>query len=284
MDFMINSIEIKDNEFNLLRDLVYERSGINLNEGKKSLVQGRLNRILKKGGFHSFRQYYNHIKADKTGEALAGMLNAISTNLTCFFREERHFDYLNSCYLPDLIRRREHEGRRVIRIWSAGCSSGEEPYSLAMTVLNIIDNPAQWKLTLLATDISTRMLKVAIDGSYGRERVSGLSSAFLHRFFDKQCHERTGEAVYRVKPNVKRLIKFRHFNLMEQFRFRYPFDIIFCRNVMIYFDKATEQNLIDKYYRNLSTEGLLFVGHSESLTGIKHSFRYVEPTIYQKLE
>lgn len=284
MDFRIEVVEIKDREFELLRKLVYERSGIKLNEGKKSLVQGRLNKLLKANGFNSFRQYYDHITDDRTGEALTGMLDAISTNLTSFFREERHFDYLNSSYLPNLIEQRKHEGRHSIRVWSAGCSSGEEPYSLAITLLDHIDNPTQWDVSLLATDISTKMLKTAIEGVYDKDRVGKLPFGVAHQSFDKIYDNASGKESFRVKPAVKQIIKFRHFNLMEPFSFKRQFDIIFCRNVMIYFDKQTQQSLVDKYCQNLVVGGLLFVGHSESLTGIKHSFRYVEPTIYQKTQ
>jgi chemotaxis protein methyltransferase CheR len=284
MDFNIEVVEISDREFELLRKLVYERSGIKLNEGKKSLVQGRLNKLLKANRFKSFRQYYDHITEDKTGDALTGMLDAISTNLTSFFREERHFDYLNSSYLPNLIQRRIREGRKSIRVWSAGCSSGEEPYSLAITVLDHLDNPSQWDVSLLATDISTKMLKTAIEGVYSKERVGSLSFGVIQKSFDKIHDKVSGSENFRVKSVIKQIIKFRHFNLMEQFNFKRPLDIIFCRNVMIYFDKQTQQGLVDKYYRNLAVGGLLFVGHSESLTGIQHSFRYVEPTIYQKTQ
>lgn len=284
MDFKIEPVQISDREFELLRKLVYERSGIKLNAGKKSLVQGRLNKLLTGNGFNSFRQYYDHITADKTGEALTGMLDAISTNLTSFFREERHFDYLNSSYLPNLIQRKKREGCCSIRVWSAGCSSGEEPYSLAITILDHLDNRSQWDLTLLATDISTKMLKTAIAGVYAKERIGRLPVGVTQQNFDKIADKASGRESFRVKPAVKQIIKFRHFNLMEPFNFKRPFDIIFCRNVMIYFDKQTQQKLVDKYYHNLAVGGLLFVGHSESLTGIKHSFRYVEPTIYQKTQ
>ena len=236
MDFNLDTINITDREFDKLRKLIYEQSGINLNDGKKALVQGRLNKLLKTGSFNSFRQYYDYlINDDGSGEELMSMLDAITTNLTSFFREERHFDYLNTSYLPNLVERRHKEGLLQVRVWSAGCSSGEEPYSLAITILENIENPQHWDLTILASDISIKMLHVAQHGRYAKERLRSLPFGTMMQYFDKSIQDK--KEFYRARPLLKQLIKFRQFNLMDQFQFKRPFDIIFCRNVMIYFDK-----------------------------------------------
>ena len=204
------------------------------------------------------------------------MLDAISTNLTSFWRESDHFDYVVEKLLPSL----EASGQQEIRIWSAGCSSGEEPYGLAMLILGKLRNPNRVKLKILATDLSTRVLDIAKRGQYGEERVKNIPPELRNKFVTQQKSE-TG-VIYSVTPAIRSAITFARLNLMEPWPMKGPFDMIFCRNVMIYFDKPTQATLVERFGKLLKSGGMLFVGHSESLAGVQHSFRYVRPTIYEK--
>ena len=274
--------DLTDSDFNLFRNLIYEQSGISLNPSKKELLRTRLRARLEREKFASYRAYYKFIVQDKTGKALVPLLDDISTNLTSFYREVNHFDFLNKV-LPDWIKRKKKAGDDTFRIWSAGCSTGEEPYTIAFTMLPHLSNHAgNMNLKILATDLSTDVLKKASEGLYRLDRMGdvplGVKKSF---FFDDQSV--TNQIMVRVRPDVKKLVTFRRFNLMSpQFPFKNQFDYIFCRNVMIYFDKPTQETLVAKYYRFLKQGGYLFIGHSESLTTIKHSYNYLMPTIYQK--
>ena len=270
-----------DREFQLFRSLIFEKSGITLNEGKKELVRTRLGSKLRKGGFGSFRDYYNHVLDDRTGEELVTLLDAISTNLTSFFREINHFHYLRKNIIPEIMERKKNDSAKEIRAWSAGCSSGEEPYSLAFTLADMLQNDRNWGVKLLATDISTKVLARAARGVYSEEQVKTVPKEMASKFFDRAVED--GDRLYKVRPEIKSLIQFKRFNLMTPtFPFKRGFDFIFCRNVMIYFDKPTQQTLINKYYGALSEGGYLMIGHSESLTGVQHRFKYMQPTIYRK--
>ncbi|MBF0634852.1 MAG: protein-glutamate O-methyltransferase [Nitrospinae bacterium] len=274
-------IDLTDREFQLFRSLIFEKSGITLNEGKKELVRTRLGSKIRKGGFGSFKDYYNHILDDRTGEELVTLLDAISTNLTSFFREINHFHYLRKNIIPEIMERKKNDSAREIRAWSAGCSSGEEPYSLAFTMADMLQNDRNWDVKLLATDISTKVLARAARGVYSEEQVKTVPKEMASKFFDRVVDD--GDRLYKVRPEIKSLIQFKRFNLMTPtFPFRRGFDFIFCRNVMIYFDKPTQQTLINKYYGALSEGGYLMIGHSESLTGVQHRFKYMQPTIYRK--
>lgn len=274
-------IDLSDREFQLFRSLIFEKSGITLNDGKKELVRTRLGSKLRKGGFGSFKDYYNHVLDDRTGEELVTLLDAISTNLTSFFREINHFHYLRNHIIPEIMERKKKDSGKEIRGWSAGCSSGEEPYSLTFTLADILKGDKGWDVKLLATDISTKVLGRAARGVYTEEQVKTVPKDMASRFLDKTVED--GDRLYKVRPEIKSLIQFKRFNLMTPtFPFRRGFDFIFCRNVMIYFDKPTQQTLINKFYGSLSEGGYLMIGHSESLTGVQHRFKYMQPTIYKK--
>jgi chemotaxis protein methyltransferase CheR len=206
-------------------------------------------------------------------------LDSISTNFTFFFREQKHFDYLKSEYLPELMEKKRENGRRL-RFWSAGCSSGEEAYSIAMTVLEVIDRPMLWDISILATDISTKVLKTAGTGIFHKERVHSLPSGLIKKYFLKG--DRNWEDYVKIKDHVRQLVHFKRLNLMEPFHFKGFFDCIFCRNVMIYFDKKTQSDLVNRFYDCLEKTGVLLIGHSESLTGMNHPFHYLRPAIYKK--
>lgn len=274
-------VELKDNEisereFQLIAKLVREHCGINLHDGKKELVQARIAKRLRACKFDSVSAYLDHVLKDPSQAEFGHLIDALSTNLTSFYRESDHFRFLVEKALPDLLARRRKQNDSRLRFWSAGCSTGEEPYTLAMTLLDAIDDAGNWDLKILATDISTHVLGAARRGIYERERLASLPAGFAQRF----CQQTV--AGWSIATSVRRLIAFRHLNLMESWPFTGPFDVIFCRNVMIYFDKPTQERLVNRFYDVLSPGGVLFTGHSESLTGVKHPFEYIRPTVYGK--
>ncbi len=273
------SIELTDKEFEKISRLVYDQCGINLTDAKKELVKARLGKRIRNGPFRTFQDYYQYVLNDGSGQELIQLLDSITTNFTFFFREQKHFDYLSLEILPEWISQKRNDGKKF-RIWSAACASGEEAYSIAMTLLETIDHPALWDLSVVATDLSTKALRVAESGIFPKERVQSVPAHLVKKYFLK------GEGRYRdfvkVKDEVRRLVEFRRLNLMEPFDHQEPFDCIFCRNVMIYFDKKAQSELVNRLYGCLKEGGVLFIGHSESLTGIEHPFRYIRPSIYRK--
>ncbi len=278
----ISHADLTNNEFDMFRKLVFEKSGISLGDSKKELVRTRLSTRLRKGGFKTYKEYYKHVQEDKTGTEIIDLLDSISTNLTSFFREIGHFNFLIKTIIPEMVERKRANNETEIRVWSAGCSSGEEPYSLAFTLMDQLETIQTWDVRILASDLATTVLEQAAKGIYKEEKIKNIPKNTLRKYFQKGANESAG--LYKVQQDVKNLIHFRRFNLnRDVFPFKKKFDFIFCRNVMIYFDKNTQGKLVDKYYDVLAQEGYLLIGHSESLTGVKHRFKYVQPTIYQKL-
>ena len=273
------SPEFTDADFIKFSRLVYDQSGISLSESKKELVKARLGKRIRKGKFQSFRAYYNHVIKDQSGEEMVLLLNSISTNFTDFFRENHHFEYLKNQLLPQIKNRTDRIPKKI-RIWSAGCSSGEEPYSIAITLLESLVPVTDWDLKILATDISTKVLTNAQSGIYLKEKIEALSPDLIKKYFLQG--ENQWQNYVKVKSQLKSVVQFQRFNLMDSFSFNDLFDCIFCRNVMIYFDKKTRENLVNRLYDHLEKEGVLFIGHSESLTGIEHPFLYVKSAIYKK--
>jgi chemotaxis protein methyltransferase CheR len=273
---------LSNKEFEMFRGLIYDTCGISLTLSKKELVKARLTKRLTKTGLNSFNDYYNYVtKTDKTGKELIHLIDNISTNKTDFFREKKHFDYLNTTLLPDLISSKEKNKNRKLRIWCAASSSGEEPYTLAMTVFNHIKPDNGWDVKILATDISTRILQRAIDGVYKTELLNDVPSGLTSAHFAEVFVDNTN--CYKAKDHLKDIITFRRFNLMtEKFPFKYPFDFIFCRNVMIYFDPETQHRLVKKFYNFLPKNGYLFIGHSETLSKSDNDFKYIQPAVYQR--
>ncbi len=277
---LLQDVVLGEKEFRQISDLVHERCGINLHDGKKELVRARLAKRLREGGFHTFSEYIQHVMNDTTGREFSILVDSLSTNLTKFFREEQHFDYLRDVLLPGLVEAKQNDGNTRLRAWSAGCSSGEEPYSIAIVLLEALREAGRWDVKLLATDVSTRMLRQAEAGRYDAQRVASIPTPLRHKYLVRR-HERDGDS-YEVAHTLRAMVLFRYLNLMEDWPIKGPLDFIFCRNVMIYFDKPTQSRLIDRFYDLLAPGGVLFTGHSESLTGIKHRFEYVQPTIYAK--
>jgi len=276
------STALAEKDFRRVSDLIYQYCGINLHMGKKELVRARLAKRVRKGGFRSLTEYIEYALNDPTHEEFSVLVDCLTTNTTSFFREEQHFIFLEDVVLPSMIEAKRREKKKKIRAWSAACSSGEEPYSLAITVLDALDNPAAWDAKILATDISTSMLARCRAGVYPKERVEPVGAQQRQRYF--QTVRIDGETHYKVGPELRSVVAFRYLNLMDTWPFKGPLDFVFCRNVMIYFDKPTQERLINRLWEVLAPGGFLFVGHSESLTGIKHSFRYVRPTIYRKTQ
>lgn len=269
-----NHRPLSDREFQRIRELAHRKFGLDLKQGKQQLVAARLGKKLRSGGFGSFSEYFDYVIEDDTGEALIGMIDALTTNFTSFLREPSHFDFLRERVLPGLA------GRDRIDIWSAAGATGEEPYTLVFVVLDALGDGARHKLHVLATDISTRALETARKGIYPAERFEGIPAEWRRRFLLRG--EGNWQGHYRVKPEVRSQVEFRRLNLVETISHVHPFPAIFCRNVMIYFDKPTQQKVISQMAQWLEPEGYLFIGHSESLTAVEHSLEYVRPAVYRK--
>ncbi len=274
-----NSTTLSDDEYKNIANFVYSNIGINLGDDKKALVAGRLQKFLKKYSFNSYNEYLTFLMKDKTGEALSELADNISTNHTFFYRESSHFEYFKDIALPNILKKKINEGSNDIRIWCAGCSSGEESYMLVMLMMELLgNNYSSYKAGLLATDISSKVLKTAISGIYNTDRLGKLPQNYISKYFNKLSLDE-----YKVKDIVKNEITYRRFNLIkETFQFKKKFDIIFCRNVMIYFDSPTRNKLVENYYQTLNSEGYLFIGHSETIERGNSNFNYLFPAIYQK--
>ncbi len=272
-------LKLTDEEYTLIRNLIHHKFGIDLTEQKKSLIVGRLQKVLREKGLASFLEYYNYVTSDKTGEALGSLVNRISTNHTFFYREPDHFTFLLETALPELKRCIEKEGTKKLRIWCAGCSSGEEPYMLSMLVHDFLKlELKQWDVGILATDISNRVLTIAKAGVYAGENIKSLPAHFKHRYFRS-----SEDGDWAVKDQIKDLILFRRFNLMRpQFPFSGKFHLVFCRNVMIYFDGPTRDALVNRFYDFTQPGGYFFIGHSETLGRKTRTYSYVKPAVYRR--
>jgi chemotaxis protein methyltransferase CheR len=280
IESIVNEVTLSEKDFTRVSDMIYKHCGINLHSGKKELVRARLAKRLRLLKMTSFPEYIDFAFNDPTGDEFTALVDSLSTNLTSFFRENQHFEYLKKNFLPGVIADKEKSGDRIIRAWSAGCSSGEEPYSIAITLLEAIKMNRGLGVKILATDISTQILAKAKAGVYDPERVAPVPPELKNRYLTSEKVD--NRKVYKASKTLKDVIFFGHLNLMDEWPIKVPLDFIFCRNVMIYFDKPTQERLVNRYWQNLNPGGLLFTGHSESLTGINHKFRYVQPTIYVK--
>jgi chemotaxis protein methyltransferase CheR len=266
-----------DTDFNRLRSLVSEHTGISLSDAKRDLVYGRLSKRLRAHGLTSFSAYAEFL-SENLGDELQEFTNAITTNLTSFFREAHHFDYLRDHVFPELRARKPNNHR--IRIWSAGCSTGEEPYSIAISVLESFPELKNWDVKILATDLDTNCVQHGSAGVYAQERVESMSQDRLRRWFRKGSGEFEGKVL--VDEKLKELITFKQLNLMSEWPMRGPFDVIFCRNVVIYFDKSTQRMLFDRYAELVADDAHLFIGHSESLFNVTEKFKLLNKTIYRR--
>ncbi len=273
----VREFAFSDEDFEALRKLVKDLTGINLSDQKRELVYGRLARRLRVLHLKTFADYRELLASDG-GRELGEFCNAITTNLTSFFREAHHFDYLRDYVLQPRVA--DRSASRRLRIWSAGCSSGEEPYSLAMTILETLADLRTWDIKILATDLDSDVLARAQRGIYAAERVRALGPQRLSRFFVER-RGRDGPC-YEVIPELMSLITFKQLNLMHPLPMKGPLDVIFCRNVVIYFDKDTQRELFARVAHLQRPGNLLFLGHSESLFKVSESYNPIGKTIYRR--
>jgi chemotaxis protein methyltransferase CheR len=274
---MTNTLSEKDYDF-IIR-LVYEHSRINLGEGKRELVTARLGKRLRSLKLNTYGEYCDLLRTPQGEEELVNLIDSISTNHTFFFREIKHFEFLEQEIIPKFCTR--EQGGGTFRVWSAASSSGEEPYSIAILLSEYFANKPTWQWEVQATDISTKILAKARDGVFAEDRLREVKPDLLRKYFQKGIGKWEGH--FRMKEFVRQKVHFHHLNLLQPtYPFQHAFPIIFCRNVMIYFDRPTQEQLVKKLTDLLLPGGYLLVGHSESLTGIKHSLKAVKPAIYMK--
>ncbi|MFH1148707.1 MAG: protein-glutamate O-methyltransferase [Pseudomonadota bacterium] len=276
---ILENPSMSDQEFARLSGLFYGHTGITLPHTKKNMLTSRLMKRVKILGLRSFGEYYDYIVGDGRDSEFLNAVDMVSTNKTEFFREPVHFTYLRESALPDLAALRAGHGKKKIEIWSAGCSSGEEIYTLAMVLAEFSCNSYSLQFTITGTDISQRMLEKAQRGVYNRSEIQGIPPDLLRKYFLRGTRSQSG--YYRVVPELRNKVDIHHLNLMEDAWSMQP-DIIFCRNVMIYFDHETRNRLINKFYSRLLKDGYLFIGHSETLHGMETDFKLLIPTIYRK--
>lgn len=277
---ILHEVEMSEEDFKVISQLVYRHCGIYLSDDKQELVRSRLAKRLRQRGMVSFSDYIEYLRQDGSGDEFSVLIDSISTNFTSFFRERQHFDFLSNQFLPSLIARKSKKRDYKIRAWSAGCSSGEELYTIAVTIFDLLGGDPAWDVKILATDISTRMLKAAKEAVYEAKKIEPLNGNQKQKYLTVEKNE--GQKYFRVKDTLRNVAIIKYLNLMEEWPIKVPLDFIFCRNVMIYFDRNTQQKLISRFWDVLAPEGILFTGHSESLAGITHSFKYIEPAVYQK--
>ena len=268
---------LEQSEFSTIAAMLYKEAGITLGPAKRDLVQGRLARRLRALGCADFAAYIALVQGSDGFAERRQMINALTTNLTGFFREQHHFDFLGDEILPQLSRLREGAKRRL-RIWSAGCSSGEEPYSIAMTVHSRLPDIDRWDAKILATDIDTDMVASGQAGNYDASRAERVSKEMRLRYMTQA----RGTETLHISDHLRSIISFRYLNLLEPWPMSGPFDIIFCRNVVIYFDKPTQRRLFDRFADLLIPGGWLFIGHSESLFHVCDRFEHLGRTIYRR--
>ena len=282
-DLVLREREFKftHRDFHKLAELAWERAGINLSDAKYELVYGRLTRRLRELGLSSFKLYCDLLWQDDGGE-LEKFTNAITTNLTSFFRESHHFDFLAGTTLPKWVEDNRNNPRPALTIWCAGCSTGEEAYSIAITTAEALENFSKAMVDIIATDIDSNVLATARSGVYKLERVQALSKQQLQKWFLKGTKKNAGLVM--LSPKVKHNIEFRQQNLVyDRPPQGGPFDIIFCPNVSIYFAKKTQQSLYETFANNLIPQGILFVGHSETLFKRTERFKLISQSIYQRI-
>ncbi len=269
-------LNISDKEFKALAEFIKKNYGINLNENKKELVISRLYSVLLENGFKTYSQYYKYIVSDRTGKAIITLLDKITTNHTFFMREKEHFHYFKEYILPYL---KDTIKSKDIYVWSAGCATGEEPYTLAMIIADYFGKEKiGWNTKILATDISTKALENALHGVYGNEQMEPIPVNWKKNYFRSFNEEKSV-----IAEEIKKEVIYRRFNLMNEiFPFKKNFHVIFCRNVMIYFDAKTKKDLVNKLYEYTNPGGYLFIGHTESINREETKYKYIRPGVYRK--
>lgn len=272
--FSVNSkTDLTLSEFEQIRKIVYDYCGINLHEGKQALVRGRLMKRLRSLQLSNFTEYLNYLETDESREEFSQFIDILTTNKTSFFRESSHFEFIEKEIIPGI-------GSRPLKWWSAGCSSGEEPITMAMILKEGLNMAGKPPVKILATDLSSEVVQIAKLGVYHREKLKGIPDYLLKKYF-KPSPDQNDHFI--VDDKVKDLIRYGRLNLLNRWPMKGPFHIIMCRNVMIYFDKETQRRLVERFYHLLEPGGYLFIGHSESVTNKEIGLRTVLPAAYQKI-
>ena len=269
---MADAVFLNDANFELYRDMIYKESGITFTPTNRSILESRLKERLREKGIDSVKTYYDKIISDK--EELKGFLDSITTNLTRFFRNQAHFDALEKFVIPEVMKIKKTPG--TIRIWSAGCSTGEEPYTISMLMNEILPKP--WAYEILASDISLKCLMTAKEGFYADNRIVGIPDNYLAKYFDKV------DGGYKIHADIHSKIKFDYHNLKNDSQQR-NLDVVFCRNVIIYFDEVAQTAVIKRFWDSMASKSFLFIGHSESLFGMDTKFEFLKTewaTLYRK--
>ena len=255
--------------------LAKEYTSIFLDENKKEMIYSRFSRRIRALNIKNFTEYLNFLKNNESSEKKE-FVNIVTTNVTSFFRENYHFEFLRDKYIP------KHQDKKSIRVWSAGCSSGEEAYSIALCLLANIKNVNNVGIEITCTDVNTEVLEVGRQGRYSEDKVSTVPTMYKHQYFNISKDDALKKNTYEIKPEVKKMLHFSQMNLLGDWSVQGKFDLIFCRNVIIYFDKITKKLLLNMFADYLHEDGLLFLGHSENATNITDRFKYVDKTIYGK--
>jgi chemotaxis protein methyltransferase CheR len=268
--------KISEKEFKQLSEYIKANYGIYLKAEKQTLLTGRLSNVLAERNFASFAEYFDYLVADKTGDAVVTLIDKITTNHTFFMREADHFSFFKENVLPNIA---GNSKDKDLRVWSAGCSSGEEPYTLAMIIDEFFGLEKKWWDTkVLATDISGKVLDMAMKGTYSNEGITMIPACWKLNYFEKLGNEKSV-----LIPKIRNEVIYRKFNLMDpSYPFKKKFHVIFCRNVMIYFDNKTKVDLVKKFYDSTEPGGYLFIGHSESLNRNETEYKYIMPAVYRK--
>ena len=268
-------LSLNDSDFIRLVNFVHKNYGIDLSK-KKQLIMGRLSNTIVASGFQDFEHYINHLIQNQNPEDIELLINKLTTNYTYFMREKEHFEFFTDTILPYLLQTKKN---KVLSIWSAGCSSGEEPYTLSMILKDALGSQASmWDTRILATDISQNVLNKASNAIYDVEALEGLPVGWKNKYF----RPTSDPEKFTVSREIRSNVIFRTFNLMDPIKFRLKFDVIFCRNVMIYFDQNTKNALVNRFYNATNPGGYLLIGHSENLNKSEISYRYIKPAIYRK--
>lgn len=270
--------EFSEKDFNFIVDLVHKKTAIYIQSHKKNMIYSRIARRIRKLNLKTFAQYCDYLQSENGEAEITDFINAVTTNLTHFFRESHHFDHMKQVSLPYATG--ENFNKKRLRIWSAGCSKGMEAYSIAMVLRDFIKDIDQWDAKILATDIDTEVLKTGERGEYDAEDVESVPKEYLSKYvtIDK------AKGIAHMSPQLKKLIHFKQLNFIDPWPVKGPFDIIFCRNVVIYFKKDTQKILFDQFADVLRPDGFLYIGHSESLHGVSDRFKLIGKTIYRKIK
>jgi chemotaxis protein methyltransferase CheR len=278
------NIRMSDKEFKRFSEFIHKRFGINLPPVKKTMLTSRLLKRLRSLNIQRFSDYYDYLMSSKGQKnEVIHMIDVVSTNKTEFFRESGHFDFLKNVALPGIVSEKKKWSMKKVNVWSAGCSSGEEAYTLALVIAEFLESYPGITFSIFASDISQQMLIAAERAIYSHEAVKNIPLRYVHKYFMRGARSQTG--FYRIAPKLRNCVRVKYFNLMESFSsIPTKMDFIFCRNVMIYFNRDTRESLVNNFYHQLKDGGYLFIGNSETLNGLDTNFRQAGPTIYRKAD